>query len=293
MVKKAKTGLGKGLDSLIPTMAAKAPAAAAEKEQKETQVLKISQVEPNRNQPRKQFDKESLNDLAGSIKQYGIIQPIIVTKRDDYYEIIAGERRWRAAKLAGLKEIPVVIKDYSDKEIAEISLIENIQRENLNPVEEAIAYKTLIEEYNLTQEELSERISKSRTQIANTMRLLKLNDKVQKMLINGTISAGHARALLGLEDTNAQLDAAQRIVDENLSVRQTEDLVKQMNTPVIERRIPIRIKNNVFYKELEKNMTESLGTKVKIRQSEEGKGKIEISFYSPEELDRISMLLNQ
>ena len=286
MVKKAKIGLGKGLDSLIPT------ADVTEQDQKNTQVLRISEVEPNRNQPRKQFDKESLNDLAGSIKQYGIIQPIIVTKRDDYYEIIAGERRWRAAKLAGLKEIPVVIKDYTDKEIAEISLIENIQRENLNPIEEAVAYKKLIEEYNLTQEELSERISKSRTQIANTMRLLKLNDKVQKMLTKGTISAGHARALLGLEDPEAQLEAAQRITSENLSVRQTEDLVKQMNSPVVEKKIPVKIKNNVFYKDLEKNMTESLGTKVKIRQSEEGKGKIEISFYSPEELDRIFTMIN-
>ena len=286
MVKKGKIGLGKGLDSLIPT------ANVTEQDQKNTRVLRISEVEPNRNQPRKQFDKESLNDLAGSIRQYGIIQPIIVTRRDDYYEIIAGERRWRAAKLAGLKEIPVVIKDYTDKEIAEISLIENIQRENLNPIEEAVAYKKLIEEYNLTQEELSDRISKSRTQIANTMRLLKLNDKVQKMLTKGTISAGHARALLGLDDPEAQLEAAQRIVNENLSVRQTEDLVKQMNTPVIERKIPVKIKNNVFYKDLEKNMTESLGTKVKIRQSEEGKGKIEISFYSPEELDRIFTMIN-
>ena len=287
MVKKAKTGLGKGLDSLIPA------ADDSSSKEKDVQVLKISQVEPNRDQPRKQFDKESLNDLAGSIKQYGIIQPIIVAKKDGYYEIIAGERRWRAAKLAGLKEVPGVVKEYSDKEIAEISLIENIQRENLNPIEEALAYKSLIEEYSLTQEDLSARISKSRTQIANTMRLLKLNEKVQKMLVKGTISAGHARALLGLEDQKLQLDAAQRIVNETLSVRQTEDLVKVLNNPPVEKTPVVKIKNNVFVKDIEKTMTESLGTKVKIRQSEEGKGRIEISFFSAEELDRLFTLINK
>ena len=192
MARKMKSGLGKGLDVLIPT-------SQEQDEIREPQMLKISQVEPNRDQPRKQFDQEALEELAGSIKQYGIIQPIIVSKKDDYYEIIAGERRWRAAKLAGLKEIPVVVKEYSEKEIAEISLIENIQRENLNPIEEARAYKSLIEEYELTQEELSERISKSRAQIANTMRLLKLHEDVQEMLTDGRLTAGHARALLGLE----------------------------------------------------------------------------------------------
>ena len=255
-------------------------------------MLKISQVEPNRNQPRKQFDKESLQELAGSIKQYGIIQPIIVAKKDDYYEIIAGERRWRAAKMAGLKEVPVVIKEYSEKEIAEISLIENIQRENLNPIEEAKAYKSLIEEYNLTQEELSERISKSRTQITNTMRLLKLHDKVQKMLIDGSISAGHARALLGLEIQEEQLLTAQKIVAENLSVRQTEDLVRQINNPPKSKKSSTKIKNSVFYKDLEKRMTEALGTKVKINQKEQGKGRIEISYFSEDELDRIFTIIN-
>lgn len=286
MARKLKTGLGKGLDMLIPT--------APEKEELQTpQMLKLSQVEPNRNQPRKQFDQEALKELAGSIKQYGVIQPIIVTKKEDYYEIIAGERRWRAAKLAGLKEIPVVVKEYSDKEIAEISLIENIQRENLNPIEEAQAYKTLIEEYELTQDELSERISKSRTQISNTMRLLKLHEDVQKLLTNGSLSAGHARALLGLEIMEEQLRVAEKIINENLSVRQTEDLVRQINHPPKTVQKPKKPGTNVFYKDLERRMTEKLGTKVKISRTDTGKGRIEISYFSEDELDRIYTMINQ
>lgn len=288
MAKKMKSGLGKGLDMLIPTAA---PEPKKEESQAEPLMLKISQVEPNRDQPRKQFDQAALEDLAGSIKQYGIIQPIIVSKKDDYYEIIAGERRWRAAKIAGLKQIPVVIKEYTDKEIAEISLIENIQRENLNPVEEAKAYKRLIEEYDLTQEELAERISKSRTQITNTMRLLKLHEDVQEMLVEGRLTAGHARALLGLEDPEDQLRLAERITTETLSVRQTEDLVKIMNSPRPERKPSRKIKNSIFVKDIERQMTENLGTKVKISQKEPGKGKIEISFFSEDDLDRIYMLL--
>jgi len=286
-VKKAKPGLGKGLDLLIPTVPVQKV-----KPDTEPLMLKISEVEPNRDQPRKQFDKDSLDELASSIRQYGIIQPIIVAKRDDYYEIIAGERRWRAAKLAGLKEIPAIIKDYSEKEIAEISLIENIQRQNLNPVEEARAFRSLIEEYDLTQEELSDRVSKSRTYIANTMRLLKLNEKVQEMLADGQISAGHARALLALEDTQAQLEAAQMIIAETLSVRQTEDLVKRFNLPVPAAKQSRKVKNNVFYKDLEKKMTENLHTRVRIIQKEPGKGKIEIEFFSPEDLDIIYTIIN-
>lgn len=285
MARKTKSGLGKGLDLLIPTV--------PEKEDQEPQMLKISQVEPNRDQPRKQFDPEALKDLAGSIRQYGIIQPIIVCKKPDYYEIIAGERRWRAAKLAGLKQIPVVVKEYSDKEIAEISLIENIQRENLNPIEEAKAYKSLIEEYDLTQEELSERISKSRTQITNTMRLLKLHEDVQKMLTDGALTAGHARALLGLEIQEEQLRIAEKVVEENLSVRQTEDLVRQINNPPKTRKASKKPVNSVFYKDLERRMTETLGTKVRINQKEPGKGRIEISYFSEDDLDRIYTMLNQ
>ena len=284
--KKMRAGLGKGLDLLIPT------------EHEETKVsneplmLKISEVEPNRDQPRKQFDREALEDLTGSIKQYGIIQPIIVSKKDDYYEIIAGERRWRAAKLAGLKEIPCIIRDYSEKEIAEISLIENIQRENLNPVEEALAFKSLINEYDLTQEELSERISKSRVYITNTMRLLKLHEKVQQMLSEGKISAGHARALLGIDEPEEQLKAAEIVINEELSVRQTEDYIKRLKESPKAAARSQKIKNNVFYKDLEKKMTEALKTKVRIVQKEPGKGKIEINFYSEGDLDMIYMLFN-
>jgi len=248
-------------------------------------------IEPNKGQPRKQFDKESLEELAVSIRQYGIIQPIVVCKRDDYYEIIAGERRWRAAKKAGLKEVPVVIRDYTDKEIAEISLIENIQREDLNPIEEAKAYRQLIEDYSLTQEELAERISKSRTAITNTLRLLKLHSKVQTMLVKGNISAGHARALLGLEDQNLQLELAERIHAESLSVRQTEDLVRVYNNPPAEK--PAKVKNNTEYKNLEKHMTEVLGTKVRIKQKEQGKGRVEISYFSEDQLDQIFKVINK
>ena len=220
--KAARGGLGKGLDLLIPVE-------PAEKEEKDVVVLKTSMLEPNKEQPRKSFDSEKIDELAQSIKQYGIIQPIIVCKKDDYYQIIAGERRWRAAKKAGVKEVPVVVKEYSDREIAEISLIENIQREDLNPIEEALSYKQLIDDYHLTQEELAQRVSKSRTVITNAMRLLKLHKDVQKMLVDGRLSAGHARAILALEDPKQQLKIANEVVEKNLSVRQTEDLVKELN----------------------------------------------------------------
>ena len=287
---KAKTGLGRGLNVLIP--GADEPAPKAEVKVKATTTLKLSQIEPNKKQPRKKFEPEALEELAQSIKQYGIIEPIVVVKKDDYYEIVAGERRWRAAKKAGLKEIPVVLKDYTDKEIAEISLIENIQREDLNPVEEAKAYKQLIDEYKLTQEELADRVSKSRSQITNTMRLLKLHDKVQKMLVNGELTAGHARALLAIEDKEQQLAAAEKVVKENLSVRQTEDLVKSLtreNTSVPKE----TIKNSAEYKDLEKKLTAALGTKVAIKQKEAGKGKVEISYFSEEQLDNIYKILNK
>ena len=284
---KAKTGLGKGIDLLIPHD--EDIVSSANEESKTT--LKLSQVEPNRKQPRKKFDKESLEELAESIRQYGIIQPIVVCKRDDYYEIIAGERRWRAAKKAGLKEVPVVIKEYTDKEIAEISLIENIQREDLNPVEEANAYKKLIEEYGLTQEELAQRISKSRAAVTNTLRLLKLHSEIQNMLVNGEITAGHARALLGIEDQNIQLELAEKITGGSLSVRQTEDLVRLYNNPPAVRKKPI--KNDASYTELEKRMTESLHTKVRILQKDKGKGKVEISYYSEDQLDEIFRTINK
>ena len=285
--KATKGGLGKGLDLLIP-------GAAEEKEEKDVVLLKTSMIEPNKDQPRKTFDEEKIAELAESIKQYGIIQPIIVSKKDDYYQIIAGERRWRAAKKAGIKEVPVVVKDYSDREIAEISLIENIQREDLNPIEEALSYKQLIEEYHLTQEELAQRVSKSRTVITNAMRLLKLHKDVQKMLVNGDISAGHARALLALEDPKQQLQIAKEIKEKNLSVRETEDLIKALN----EKKPSAKKKEKddgmgFIYRDLEKKMTAALGTKVKIKRKDKGKGKIEISYFSEDELDRLYGIINK
>ena len=219
-----RSGLGKGLDTLIPNnMDTK-----KETKVKNETILRLSEIEPNRKQPRKNFDEDALEELADSIKEFGIIQPIVVQKRDNYYEIIAGERRWRAAKMAGIKEVPVVVKDFSDKEIMEIALIENIQREDLNPIEEAMAYKNLIDEYNLKQDEVAQRVSKSRASVTNSMRLLKLCDEVQRMLVEDMISSGHARALLGIENAELQAEVAQKIFDERLSVRETENLVKSI-----------------------------------------------------------------
>ena len=203
-----RNGLGKGLDSLIPNKAEKVAktekvqASVKKDEQTGTGeiLVKINQVEPNRDQPRKDFDEDSLMELADSIRQFGILQPLLVQKKKDYYEIIAGERRWRAAKLAGIKEIPIIVKEYTDQEIVEISLIENIQRENLNPIEEAAAYKRLLEEFHLKQDEVAERVSKSRTAVTNSMRLLKLSPRVQQMIVDDMISTGHARALLAIDD---------------------------------------------------------------------------------------------
>lgn len=285
--KTNRGGLGKGLDLLIP-------GAEPKEVEKESQFLKTSQIEPNKDQPRKKFDEEAIEELANSIRQYGIIQPIIVCKKDDYYQIIAGERRWRAAKKAGLREVPVVIKEYTDKEIAEISLIENIQREDLNPIEEAQSYRQLIDEYHLTQEDLAERIAKSRTEIANKMRLLKLPNEVQQMLAAGTLSAGHARALLALDTKKDQLKAAEIVLERSLSVRQTEDLVKKMKTPKKSKTAKKEKDEYAFvYKDLEKKLSDRLGTKVTINRKEKDKGKIEISYYSEEELDRLYGILNK
>ena len=286
--KSNRGGLGKGLDLLIPVE-------PAEKEEKDVVVLKTSMLEPNKEQPRKSFDSEKIDELAQSIKQYGIIQPIIVCKKDDYYQIIAGERRWRAAKKAGVKEVPVVVKEYSDREIAEISLIENIQREDLNPIEEALSYKQLIDDYHLTQEELAQRVSKSRTVITNAMRLLKLHKDVQKMLVDGRLSAGHARAILALEDPKQQLKIANEVVEKNLSVRQTEDLVKELNEakPSAKKKAKKDDDMGFIYRDLEKKMTAALGTKVKIKRKDKGKGKIEISYFTEDELDRLYGIINK
>ncbi len=300
----AKKGLGKGLDSLIK---AKEPAAVQTDEQSVSEsteaatdgvMVNINKVEPNRDQPRKNFDEDALLELSESIKQFGVLQPLLVQQREDYYEIVAGERRWRAAKLAGMKEVPVIIKDLTEQEIVEIALIENIQRENLNPIEEAFAYKRLLTEFDLKQDEVAERVSKSRTAVTNSMRLLKLNEKVQQMVIDDMISTGHARALLGIEDSEKQYLTAQKIFDEKLSVRETEKLVKKIqqekDTDAKDQSVDDAkdAKIDAICHDLEETMKVIFGTKVVINRKDEKKGKIEIEYYSMDELDRIVDLIH-
>lgn len=307
-----RNGLGKGLDSLIPDKNVKPEAEAkvsvekslknknpkTEKTDSENThenptgelMLNINEVEPNRGQPRKEFDEDALLELADSVRQYGILQPLIVQKNKGYYEIIAGERRWRAAKLAGLKEVPVIIKEYTSQQVVEISLIENIQRENLNPIEEAMAFKRLLDEFNLKQDEVAERVSKSRTAVTNSMRLLKLDDKVQQMIIDDMISTGHARALLAIDNKEQQYSIATKIFDEKLSVRETEKLVKSLKNP--KKKVEKEKIEHVFaYNDLIDKMKNVMGTKVNINAKANGKGKIEIEYYSEEELERIYDLI--
>ena len=254
------------------------------------QMVKITSVEPNRGQPRKDFDEDSLLELADSIKQFGVLQPLLVSKKNDYYEIIAGERRWRAAKLAGIKEVPILVKDYTDQEIVEISLIENIQRENLNPIEEAMAYKKLLEEFSLKQDEVAERVSKSRTAVTNSMRLLKLENRIQQMIVDDMISTGHARALLAIDDDEQRFILANKIFDEKLSVRETEKLIKSIKNPKKEvKKVPV--KDKFIYDNLEERMKNIIGTKVNVTQKTKGKGRIEIEYYSEDELERIFDLI--
>lgn len=292
-----KTGLGKGLDSMIPVYPVKPRAAAEkpkeEKENKAEKLLKITEVEPNREQPRKKFDEDALLELTDSIKQFGVLQPLLVQKRKDYYEIIAGERRWRAAKMAGLKEIPVIIKEFSDQEIVEISLIENIQREDLNPIEEAQAYKRLLTEFHLKQDEVAERVSKSRTAVTNSMRLLKLDERVQQMLIDDMLTTGHARALLAIEDPELQWKAANRIFDEKMSVRDVEKMVKSLQKDKKEKQEDRKQEDayTYIYRDMEEKMKAILGTKVKVNHGADHRGKIEIEYYSDEELERIYDML--
>lgn len=290
-----KRGLGKGLDSLIPTNvmmesevkhATVSTASSAEEGKDGTLMVKLSKVEPNREQPRKNFDEDSLQELAESLKQFGMLQPILVQNRGDYYEIIAGERRWRAAKIAGLKEVPVIVRELTDQEIVEISLIENIQREDLNPIEEAQAYKRLLTEFHLKQDEVAERVSKSRTAVTNSMRLLKLCDEVQKMVVDDMISTGHARALISIEDPEEQYLIAQKIFDEKLSVREVEKLVKDLHKPPK----PPKEENKTLqaiYQEISERLKQSLSTKVSVSARQNGAGKIEIEFYNHEDLERL------
>lgn len=307
-----KGGLGKGIDNLIPYSGSDDTAADKPMKQKEREkevikevevvkevikqeplLVKVMQIEPNREQPRKQFQEESLKELAQSIRQYGMIQPIIVQKKDDYYEIIAGERRWRAAQMAGISEVPVIVKDYNDKDVLEIALIENIQRQDLNPIEEAKAYKHLLDDYSLTQEEVAERVAKSRTAIANSMRLLKLCDKVQEYLIDGLLSGGHARALIPIEQEDKQINAADTVIKKQLSVRETEKLVKEILKPKTKTEKPVENlqAEMVIYADLEDKLKEVMGTKVKIQRKNNGKGTIEIEYYSIDELERLISLL--
>ena len=307
-----KNGLGRGLDALFPDkktaseenevkFTAKVekktePAVKVKnvKERTETprqkkvpMMVKISMVEPNQNQPRKQFDEDALLELTESVKQYGILQPLLVSEKKDYYEIIAGERRWRAAKLAGLKEVPVIVKEFSEQELVEISLIENIQREDLNAVEEAMAYKRLMDEFHLKQDEIADRVGKSRTAVTNSMRLLKLSAKVQQMLIDEMITAGHARAILAVSDMEKQESLAMRVFDEKLSVRETEKLVKAVLAPPKEKKSHSYSAEDAAYENLEEKMKSIMGTKVLIHRKKNDKGKIEIEYYSRDELERI------
>lgn len=293
-----KSGLGKGLDSLIPNKKNDISDSKVEKKQEKENdppksgeiMVRINEVEPNRDQPRKDFDEDALMELADSIRQFGILQPLLVQKKKNYYEIIAGERRWRAAKLAGIKEVPIIVKDYTDQEIVEISLIENIQRENLNPIEEAMAFKRLLQEFQLKQDEVAERVSKSRTAVTNSMRLLKLSPRVQQMIIDDMISTGHARALLAIDDEEQQFILANKIFDEKLSVRETEKLVKALKNPKKEVKKE-KPEHTFIYENIEEQIKNIMGTKVSVNQKANGKGKIEIEYYSEEELERIYDLL--
>ena len=300
-----KSGLGRGLDALFPekTVQSKPKTVKTVKEEKKVAVdtkkssqqetsngermMKISMIEPNREQPRKKFDEDALQELSESIKQYGILQPLLVSDKKDYYEIVAGERRWRAAKMVGLKEVPVVVKEFSTQEIVEISLIENIQREDLNPVEEAMAYKRLIDEFHLKQDEIAERVSKSRTAVTNSMRLLKLDSRVQQMMVDEMISAGHARAILAISDPEQQYNAAMKVFDEKLSVRETEKLVKSILTPTKKKPVVSNPTEDAIYESLEEKMKGITGTRVFIHRKKNNKGKIEIEYYSRDDLDRI------
>ena len=300
-----KSGLGRGLDALFPEKSVPSKSVAKDTREKAAvhpvkndekkeekisggpMIVKISKVEPNREQPRKKFDEDALLELSESIKQYGILQPLLVSDKKSYFEIIAGERRWRAAKMAGLKEVPVVVKEFSNQEIVEISLIENIQREDLNPVEEAQAYRRLIEEFHLKQDEIAERVSKSRTAVTNSLRLLKLSPKVQEMVVDEMISAGHARAILGISDFETQEMIALKVFDHKLSVRETEALVRKILKPSNQKETVSNSAEDAVYESLEEKMKTITGTRVSIHRKKNNKGKIEIEYYSREDLERI------
>ncbi|MBR5406934.1 MAG: ParB/RepB/Spo0J family partition protein [Lachnospiraceae bacterium] len=286
----AKTkGLGKGLGALIPLdeLDVKPEIDVNKKTSTPDEMVKISKIEPRKDQPRKNFNEDKLQELADSIKKYGIIEPIIVQAGKDHYEIVAGERRWRAAMKAGLKEVPVLIRNFTEQEKAEISLIENIQREDLNPIEEAMAYKTLLEKYDLKQDEVAEIVSKSRTTITNSIRLLNLCDEVQQMLINEMLTQGHARALLAIEDKEQQYSIAQQVFDNNMSVREVEKLIKSLGKPA-KQKTELKLDNDFIYRDFEEKIKNALGTKVTIKPKDNKKGKIEIEYYTANDFERIA-----
>lgn len=282
-MKAKKSALGKGLGALIP----ESPEERKFEDKNKVNEVDINKVSPNKNQPRKNFDDEKLNELAVSIKENGIIQPIIVKKSGDYYQIIAGERRWRAARIAGLKKVPIIEKELTEREVMEISLIENLQREDLNPIEEAIAYKKLIDEFSLTQEEIAKKLGKSRPVIANSMRLLNLDSRVIQYIIEGIISEGHGRVIVGINNCDIQYEVAKKVIDEGLNVRQTERLVKSIET---KKNIKEKEKKDIFIKEIENRLKLVLGTKVVISKGRK-KSKIEIEYYSKDDLERILDIL--
>ena len=328
-----RTGLGKGLgaifgDEVMESAAEEQEAkhqakskSAQEPEKKEEEndigkelMVKVTAIEPNREQPRKDFNEEAMEELAESMKVYGVLQPLLVQKKGDYYEIIAGERRWRAAKLAGLKEVPVVIREYTKQQTMEIALIENVQREDLNPIEEAKAYQRLIQEFELKQEEIAARVGKNRVTITNSMRLLKLDERVQDLLIQNQITGGHARALLSVEDGQLQYELAGKIIAENLSVRETEKLVKSLSKKKnpkekkvedeVEKAVKLMGKEKkpkkekqvdealeLVFRDLEERMKSAMGTKVSINRKDKNKGRVEIEYYSESELERIVELI--
>lgn len=306
-----RTGLGKGLgaifgDEVMESAAEEQEAIhqakvkqaqTTEKKEEENEpgkelMVKVTAIEPNRDQPRKDFNEETMAELAESMKVYGVLQPLLVQKKGNYYEIIAGERRWRAAKLAGLKEVPVVIREYTKQQTMEIALIENVQREDLNPIEEAKAYQRLIQEFELKQEEIAARVGKNRVTITNSMRLLKLDDRVQELLVQNRISGGHARALLAVEDGEVQVMLANRIIKENLSVREIEKIVKALSKKKEPKEKTVEDESlTLIFRELEDRMKSAMGTKVSINRKDKNKGRVEIEYYSESELERIVELI--
>ena len=298
---KKRSALGGGLEAMFgavePDEKEELKRETSEENVSRETFVKITDIDPNKSQPRSQFDEDALQELADSIKQYGIIQPLIVQKKGKRFEIIAGERRWRAARLAGLKEVPVLVKEYAPEEIFAVALIENIQRQDLNPIEEATAYQRLIQEYNLKQDEVAEKVAKNRVTITNSMRLLKLDMRVQQMLIDEKISGGHARALLPIADAELQFITATKVFDERLSVRETEKMVKKMleeaSKEAHTEQVQTSVQDLAIYRDLEERMKTILGTKVEIKRKSNNKGKIEIEYYSVDELDRLIDMIQQ